>query len=457
MKFPLKYAFLFVLVLNLACTNSPKENYQLVIANVSLFDSNTGKIIPRQTVFVQQGRIRKIETANASHLGLESAIDAKGKLLTPGFIDVHNHLNFTFGDSIATVTSQEFSAFRAVLSAAYLPYGVTTVRSAGGRESTLPMELSWTQSEEDYIDYYPTGGAFVSLNTNFYNHIFVPDTASVNQKIRDYYDSGVRHIKAYGLLGAPQLKAAVETAGKLNMNIFGHIENSMISIDSATTFGLQNLEHVKTLFLEVIRNYERKGMDLSMLPEDDYENWRFREYEIFNMLGTQDSSILGLVKTLQKRKVSITPTIHIYAHPIELTEEQLQMPIYNGDKLNWTGDKLERAQKGYGELAKLSLLLHQNGVRLATGSDTFDPGKAILSEMLLLQKAGIPMNEVLQIATLNSAKSIERDSIYGSLEVGKKAHMILFEKSPLENPLHLIAEKTIIKDGAVWNKKSIPE
>ena len=66
------------------------------------------------------------------------------------------------------------------------------------------------------------------------------------------------------------------------------------------------------------------------------------------------------------------------------------------------------------------------------------------------------MNEVLQIATLNSAKSIARDSIYGSLEVGKKAHMILFEKNPLENPLHLIAEKTIIKDGAVWNKKSIP-
>ncbi|WKK67067.1 amidohydrolase family protein [Lutimonas zeaxanthinifaciens] len=98
-------------------------------------------------------------------------------------------------------------------------------------------------------------------------------------------------------------------------------------------------------------------------------------------------------------------------------------------------------------------MLHKNGIILNTGSDTYEPGKAILSEMLLFNELGIPMNEVLKITSLNSARSMNMDISYGSIEVGKKAQLILFDENPLLEPLNLLSKKTVIKDGYIWKKK----
>ena len=302
----------------------------------------------------------------------------------------------------------------------------------------------------DYIDYYPSGGALVSLDTKFYNHTYVGDSTEVISKIKEYHKLGIRHIKVYSLIGETELKAAVRTTRELDMNIFGHIENAIISIETACKLGLTNFEHAKTLFLEVINKYEAASKDLSNLPPDDEENWRYREYEVFNFLGTNDPSILSLIELFKKNEVSISPTLHIYAHPIGLTNDSTQLGIHKGDQLNWSGEQLNRAKMGYKVLAALVYKLHENGIILNTGSDTYEPGKTILSEMLLLNELGIPMNEVLKIASLNSARSINMDESYGSIEVGKKAHLILFDENPLINPLNLLSKKTVIKDGAIW-------
>ena len=186
-------------------------------------------------------------------------------------------------------------------------------------------------------------------------------------------------------------------------------------------------------------------MDLSHLPPDDEENWRYREYEIFKFIGTNDPSILALIELFKKNSVSITPTLHLYAHPIGLTNDNIHLALHKEEQLN-------NAKIGYKVLAALVYKLYENGITLNTGSDTYGSGKTILSEMLLLNELGIPMNEVLKIASLNSARSIGMDKSYGSIEVGKKAHLILFEESPLINPLHLLSKKTVIKDGFIWEK-----
>ena len=94
---------------------------------------------------------------------------------------------------------------------------------------------------------------------------------------------------------------------------------------------------------------------------------------------------------------------------------------------------------------------YDDGIRLNLGTDTHDPGKAILSEMLLLHEAGIPMPAVFKIATLNGAQDIGQGALYGSIEVGKRADLILFERNPLEDPRHLLDLKTVLKDGVLWS------
>lgn len=98
-------------------------------------------------------------------------------------------------------------------------------------------------------------------------------------------------------------------------------------------------------------------------------------------------------------------------------------------------------------------MMFDKGIQLNIGTDTKNPGKVVLSEMLLLNDLGIPMPDVLAIATLNNAKAIGFEHLYGSIEPGKKAHLIIFEQNPLENPQNLRSQKTVIKDGVVWKSK----
>ncbi len=443
--------FSFCFLLFFSCKQEIHDPYQLVIANASVFNSKTLEVEENRTVFINDGRISKISVSKASDLKEENGIDAKGRLLTPAFIDVHNHLNFVFGDTIVITDPGEFEKARRKFSSQYLPYGVTVVRSAGSREAHISMEQSWMESHPDYVDYYPTGGALVSLDTKFYNHTFVPDDRSVESKIREYHELGFKHVKVYSLMGPKQVRKAVKIANELEMNIFGHIERAIISIGEASDYGLRNFEHAKTLFLDVIREYEVEGRNLSALPPDDNENWRFREYEVFNLLNTKDSSMTKMIERFKENKMSLTPTIHLYAHPIGLTNVELKIPVEPDEQVNWTAEKLGRAEMGYRALSELVSTLHKEGVVLNTGSDTYYPGRSILSEMLLFNEAGIAMDEVLKIATLNSAASIQMDNVYGSIEVGKKAHLVLFEKDPLVSPINLLSKKTVIKDGVVWS------
>jgi imidazolonepropionase-like amidohydrolase len=64
------------------------------------------------------------------------------------------------------------------------------------------------------------------------------------------------------------------------------------------------------------------------------------------------------------------------------------------------------------------------------------------------------MADVLRIGTLGSARVIERSDIYGTIEPGKRADFILFERSPLDDPEALLGGKTVIKDGVVYEGKS---
>lgn len=97
--------------------------------------------------------------------------------------------------------------------------------------------------------------------------------------------------------------------------------------------------------------------------------------------------------------------------------------------------------------------LHDAGVRLNVGTDTPEPGKSVLSEMLLLHEAGISMPDVFHIATMESAQGIGHEAEYGSVTVGKRADFILFDGDLLTRPRDLPGGKTVIKDGVVfhWN------
>ena len=113
---------------------------------------------------------------------------------------------------------------------------------------------------------------------------------------------------------------------------------------------------------------------------------------------------------------------------------------------------LENARRGFWQLGELVLEAYRAGIPLAIGSDIDQPGHAVLEEMLLFNRIGIPMEDVLRSATIVGARVIDRENLYGSIEPGKRANLLIFEQNPLADAENLYTGKIVVKDGKIWRQ-----
>jgi hypothetical protein len=118
------------------------------------------------------------------------------------------------------------------------------------------------------------------------------------------------------------------------------------------------------------------------------------------------------------------------------------------------------------------------GGRVTVGSDSgfiFQLyGFAYIRELELLREAGFHPIEVIMAATLNGAEALGMEDEIGSIEIGKKADLLIVEENPLENIKVLYGTGAIklndknevervggvkytIKDGIVYDSKLLLE
>ncbi len=67
-------------------------------------------------------------------------------------------------------------------------------------------------------------------------------------------------------------------------------------------------------------------------------------------------------------------------------------------------------------------------------SPTFaaQPGLSTYQELQHMAKIGIALKDILAAATINNAKAFGLDSLYGTVEPGKKANLLLLSRNPLK-------------------------
>ncbi|PCJ28654.1 MAG: N-acyl-D-amino acid deacylase [SAR86 cluster bacterium] len=110
----LKFIFTIALLASLSsCTDSETENipsYDTLISNASLIDGLGSPARPAD-IYIKNGLVARITTPDEVNAVVANTIDAGGRVVAPGFIDVHSH-----GDPLST---PEFENF--------LAQGVTTI------------------------------------------------------------------------------------------------------------------------------------------------------------------------------------------------------------------------------------------------------------------------------------------------------------------------------------------
>jgi imidazolonepropionase-like amidohydrolase len=75
--------------------------------------------------------------------------------------------------------------------------------------------------------------------------------------------------------------------------------------------------------------------------------------------------------------------------------------------------------------------LYSRGNRFLAGCDGLVPGFCLHDELELFTKAGFTPVQALQRATINAARFLGREKLQGTIEVGKRADLVLLDGDPL--------------------------
>lgn len=430
------------------------KSYDLAIKNATMFESISGTLSKNRTILIKAGIIVGVTDSKKDYSAIK-IIDAKEKLVTSGFIDTHIHPTDVFGDydlAPEYLPNDSLVLYRKRLSDTYLPYGVTTAMIMGQPEKWLQPILSWTtNSLPNYLDIYTVGGALISKESRkpYVCHITVETPLAAKQKVLEYYKLGIRHIKLYWRLRKPEFEAAFKTADSLGMKVYGHIDQNIIFMETALNIGLRNYEHILTLDNSIF-NFQDDSRDFNLEMQKYYSpttaNFPLVALETFRFIHDKKRLAMdSLIGNLSKNNTTFSTTIHLIAEQFGLTY------FTNKTDTSLSKEQIARCRENFKIFMVYVKQLNDQGIKLRIGTDCENGGKALISEQLLLSENGFSIPTILQISTINGALALGLKNKYGSIEKGKQADILIWDKSPFKDYNNFLSSKTIIKDGVVFN------
>jgi imidazolonepropionase-like amidohydrolase len=115
------------------------------------------------------------------------------------------------------------------------------------------------------------------------------------------------------------------------------------------------------------------------------------------------------------------------------------------------------------EQGKLSMkYMNDNGGKLLFGTDTPSsptygnpPGYNGYLEMQEMANAGIPLKKILAMATIENAKAFKLEELYGTVEEGKKANLLVLNKNPLKDITAYNDISQVIIHGKAMNRNTL--
>jgi imidazolonepropionase-like amidohydrolase len=382
-------------------------------------------------------------TPPAGDTGLR-VIDANGKYVLPGFVDAHFHLGTPSHAFAGALTDPEY-----VLKL-QLAHGVTTVRDVGA-----VMGLNWTLEHKLRSERGEITAPRMLVFAMFPGQLASP--AAARSWVRAIHKKGADGVKFIG--AAPELIAAgIDEARKLGMRTAMHHAQLAVTrtnvLDSAR-MGLTSMEHWYGLPEAMFEDRR-----IQHYPYDyDYNN----EQDRFGQAGrlwlqsaapgsqTWHATIAELIEL----DFTIDPTFTIYEASRDVMRArnadwhgQYTMPymmrafepdpaVHGSFFFDWTTADEIAWKKNYRRWMHFVNDFKNAGGRVTAGSDAGFIykvyGFAYIRELELLQEAGFHPLEVVQSATINGAELLGIDSDTGSIQVGKKADLIIVDENPLAN------------------------
>ena len=431
----------------------------LVLQHVNVIDATGSPTKTDQTVIIKDSVISAVGRNIAVTTGDVRVVNASGKFLIPGLWDMHTH--------VAGITADP--QWGKTLLPQYLAYGITSIRDMAGETASL---LEWKRQQAEGTLRGPRmliAGPFIDGSKNGFTYpgdvIEATTPAAGRETVRLLKQKGVDFIKVGSQLSRETFLAVAEECKLQRIPFLGHVPDSVTPLEGSVA-GMKSQEHLFGIALSVSRNEDVLRKEISVAREhNDSKAYSAAVAESQSTLDEGKARALfagfkqnctWIVPTLVWTEV--TSTLSQRTNPGETAWDKNLNNLPDTLRQKWApGSHLipDGAQAYYARKLQSDLhivqLMHQAGVRLLAGSDSLDPyvfpGESLHRELELLVKAGLSPMEALQAATINPAQFFGLQNDLGTIEVGKKADLVLLEADPLEDISNTRKIAAIIQGG----------
>ncbi|MEO8368608.1 MAG: amidohydrolase family protein [Candidatus Solibacter sp.] len=397
---------------------------RVALIGVTVIDVEAGVRRTGTTVVTEGERIAAIGPKVAIPRGA-TRIDAKGKFLIPGLWDMHTHHQGTGAESLDLFVAK----------------GIVGTRDMGGdADFILPLRDRIRAGTVFGPEIVASGPMVDNAPPDYPYRLHVANAEEARLAVRELKRLGVDFIKVHDHTPREVFFAAVAEASQVGLTVSGHVPVA-VKVEEAADAGMRSIEHLS--------NYDVLGECSSG--------------ETYSL-----ASCLRLFDKLAARGVWQTPTLAFMQTVPDVFEGQpLRHAEYASDSLlELTRRNIEVSHVPKASLDKLRYAagvalkegvhdLYSRGNRFLAGCDGLVPGFCLQDELEWFTTAGFSPLEALQTATINPARFLGREKVQGTIEVGKRADLVLLDADPLADIRNIQRIDAVLLRGKLVTKATI--
>ena len=349
-------------------------------------------------------------------------ITLEGRLISPGLIESHGHQ--TFNEPWDTI---KIKLEKLVYS------GITGIRNMAG---SVPSYNEWSKK----ID------AGQIIGPNIYSSAFFAgqEFFHVDARLQKYRDFGYKPGQEDWMkivndeLDILDAVSKAKNSGATGIKLYASLRPEWVSeiVSEAKKHNLKVWSHAHLQFTETLDIVDSKVNSIS-------------HAEMLSHTISQDNEVIKNLAEIDTNRVKA-----IFA---KMIEDEIFFDVTLELYYKYYGRDTDKA-KFSTQIVKLAI---EMGVPIIAGSDSegfWDEGKVALYDELitLVEEGGMATHLALKSATYNPARLFGIDEKYGAISIGKKADIVVYDGSPLEDIRNISQIFLTLKNGIVYqqSKKS---
>ena len=428
------------------------DNPVIALTHCTLADVAGLTAVPDQTVILRDGIIATIGATRNIPIPAEArVVDCSGKSVLPGLVLLHEHMYYPALSMNPLYV--HYKQLPVTFPKLYLACGATTIRTAGSIEPYSDLAL-----KRD-IDLGKIAGPSMEITAPYLEGkgSFAPQLhelsgpAEAKEFVNFWADEGFTSFKAYNMLDKATLKAAIDAAHARGLKVTGHL--CSITYREATDLGIDQLEHGFFASTDFV-----PGKKEDQCPS------------VADPLATADPdgpAVKELIQYLVSHKIILTSTLAVFEGYVPgdtvyrpevleaMAPDTRDMFLKHYSRMRSPAG-MQRIEKGM----RMEKAFADAGGLLTVGTDPTGNGSVLAGygsqqAIELLVKEGFTPLQAIRIATLNGAKALGMDGTIGSVQVGKRADLVVVDGDISKDITNIRRVEWVFKKGVAFDSKKL--